>query len=468
MPLIAAGCGKDSTGSANPDLNDTEDDHKVHIRGLVTQVNPTDSTKANLTGSILVEGVIEKDTFYDKAWVTVPTETEIWLSLGDNLRKATFSDLQPGALVEVTFTGLVNESYPVQATAKSIIIYQTEEITFSRINLANLPPYFQFYGTLDEDKLIGLTKGSPFIYSRKENTGQILSEIDYWNLKLSPDKTIVALNNEHGVSILNLVSGKEEVVFSKGEYFLNDFFVHDFMWSSDACSLLLTQEQEWGWLYKIFDLRKRELVSTELQGTLKPIWLDENKVVAINYSLFPKENSGETTYSSNFLRSDLVLYQLATEESTTLTDAADGEYFHYLTTLPGIIYFEQETENGRQLVELNLATNSLASTKLNKHQSMDSQILAILDENNFVLGKNIAGSEVNGRLNNMMELTYYYQSNPYSLGEWEYADSSPKVFLLGKSSLVISSDYRRQIGNQSFTTLYQAALFTLRDSNTGR
>jgi hypothetical protein len=73
-------------------------------------------------GSILIEGQIENDTSFDKAAVTITTQTHIFEQVGQERRPATFAALQIGQQVEVWFDGPVAESYPVQARASDVMI----------------------------------------------------------------------------------------------------------------------------------------------------------------------------------------------------------------------------------------------------------------------------------------------------------------------------------------------------------
>ncbi len=76
----------------------------------------------DVVGSILVEGQIEPDTSFDKASVTITSQTRIFEQVGQDRRPATFEALQMGQTVEAWFIGPVAESYPVQATASDIVI----------------------------------------------------------------------------------------------------------------------------------------------------------------------------------------------------------------------------------------------------------------------------------------------------------------------------------------------------------
>lgn len=99
---------------------------KMDVRGDITQITKSDSK--GVLGIILVEGELQEDTKVDKASVTVTDKTKIFAEGNQEvLEDASFSLLQAGQLVEVEFTGPVRESYPVQATAKTIVIKSTQD-----------------------------------------------------------------------------------------------------------------------------------------------------------------------------------------------------------------------------------------------------------------------------------------------------------------------------------------------------
>jgi beta-N-acetylhexosaminidase len=99
---------------------------KVDVRGKVTTVTAAadDVKKQGLLGTLLVEGDKDKAVTYDKASVKVTDKTKIEKLDGKDRKEAKFEDIKKGARVEATFTGPVADSYPVQATARSILILE--------------------------------------------------------------------------------------------------------------------------------------------------------------------------------------------------------------------------------------------------------------------------------------------------------------------------------------------------------
>lgn len=91
-----------------------KDGDKISIRGEIKKVNLKDG---KIT-AILVEGKKEENTDYDKAMVSILNSTKIYK--GDTKELVKLEELKEGMKVEITFSGPVRESYPVQADAKII------------------------------------------------------------------------------------------------------------------------------------------------------------------------------------------------------------------------------------------------------------------------------------------------------------------------------------------------------------
>jgi hypothetical protein len=89
-----------------------------HIRGQIINVY---TSGGKITG-ILVEGGKETDTVYEKAIVGINSETHIYFNTDGNFMDADASLLEEGQTVEVLFTGPIQTSDPVQASAIEIII----------------------------------------------------------------------------------------------------------------------------------------------------------------------------------------------------------------------------------------------------------------------------------------------------------------------------------------------------------
>jgi hypothetical protein len=93
------------------------------IIGTVTTLSVADgSWNAGVLGQVLIVGKIQNGTSVDKAFVTVTDKTRIYVQTAQGRRQVDFSYLGVGQAVAVTFTGPVAESYPVQATADTIVI----------------------------------------------------------------------------------------------------------------------------------------------------------------------------------------------------------------------------------------------------------------------------------------------------------------------------------------------------------
>lgn len=88
------------------------------IRGTITSVTP-----ASDGGSLLVEAPDTPEFEYDRASVRVTGSTVLLrLGEGDMTERIGFGDLAAGQTVDVWFEGPVAESYPVQASAGTLLV----------------------------------------------------------------------------------------------------------------------------------------------------------------------------------------------------------------------------------------------------------------------------------------------------------------------------------------------------------
>ena len=97
---------------------------KADIRGAITRMIPSGEEGLNrgIFGAALIEGKIEEDTGYDRAFVEISRDTQIFIKEGEEFLKVSYESLKIGQETQAVFTGSVWESYPVQATAREFII----------------------------------------------------------------------------------------------------------------------------------------------------------------------------------------------------------------------------------------------------------------------------------------------------------------------------------------------------------
>jgi hypothetical protein len=93
---------------------------KAAIRGVVKTV--TGVKIKGLVGRMMVEGMKEKDTGYDKASVSILTGAKFYFWKDGKKEEAKFKDIVRGCVVQCDFTGKVLESYPVQARTMEVLI----------------------------------------------------------------------------------------------------------------------------------------------------------------------------------------------------------------------------------------------------------------------------------------------------------------------------------------------------------
>ena len=71
---------------------------------------------------LLVEQIATRSAGHPIAWISVPTRARILVRRGGEVSRGSAADLTVGTQVQVWFTGPVAESWPVQATAGTVLI----------------------------------------------------------------------------------------------------------------------------------------------------------------------------------------------------------------------------------------------------------------------------------------------------------------------------------------------------------
>lgn len=110
--FAALSCQAGPGDLGQPDIRGT-------VEGFSDSAGPQD-----ITGFILIEALLEEDSRYDRAFVTVTDHTRIYQQNGERLLKAKYENIQNGSLLEVWFNGPVAESHPVQAEAGTVVIME--------------------------------------------------------------------------------------------------------------------------------------------------------------------------------------------------------------------------------------------------------------------------------------------------------------------------------------------------------
>jgi len=122
--ILCIGCGGISDANSTPTVTPTqasalgEHTENPHIRGTIIRI----STPEGHISGFFVEGVIESDTEFDRASVGITETTRIYLQTDTGYEVSTFDQLAVGVKVEVLFTGIIMERYPVQGRADEIMI----------------------------------------------------------------------------------------------------------------------------------------------------------------------------------------------------------------------------------------------------------------------------------------------------------------------------------------------------------
>jgi hypothetical protein len=118
LALITVGCHPTSPTPAPTKTPIKLATQNPHIRGQIINIY---ISVGKVTG-ILIEGKKEADTVYAKAIVGINNETHIYINTGGNFTDTDASHLEKGQTVEALFTGPIQTSDPVQASALEIVI----------------------------------------------------------------------------------------------------------------------------------------------------------------------------------------------------------------------------------------------------------------------------------------------------------------------------------------------------------
>ena len=90
--------------------------------GFITEIHS--DGEGDVLGQVFVES--HADKIVTKYVITVKDETLIFQQDGDNLRKTAFKALENKQWVKIWFAGPIMESWPMQGTARQVVIESTE------------------------------------------------------------------------------------------------------------------------------------------------------------------------------------------------------------------------------------------------------------------------------------------------------------------------------------------------------
>ena len=99
-------------------LNTEPLETEADILAFITEIHP--GQNGDSSGQISVES--HADKIVSKYTVTIKTDTLIFQQDGENLTKVTFSAFESQQWVNIWFTGPILESWPMQGTAKQVVI----------------------------------------------------------------------------------------------------------------------------------------------------------------------------------------------------------------------------------------------------------------------------------------------------------------------------------------------------------
>jgi hypothetical protein len=115
--LVGPGCSSAPGEPDGPGLSAGVPAQSADIIGDVTQVERADGRLR-----ILVEQIPTRSAGYPIAWISVNRGTDVVQRAGGAVSRGSSQNLTSGMRVQVWFTGPVAESYPVQATAGTLLM----------------------------------------------------------------------------------------------------------------------------------------------------------------------------------------------------------------------------------------------------------------------------------------------------------------------------------------------------------
>jgi len=95
---------------------------EADFTGFITEIHP--SGEGDTVGLISAES--HADKIVTKYIIAIKDETSIFQQDGDDFRKVSFKTLENKQWVKIWFTGPVMESWPMQGTARQVVIESTE------------------------------------------------------------------------------------------------------------------------------------------------------------------------------------------------------------------------------------------------------------------------------------------------------------------------------------------------------
>ncbi len=115
--LAAPACSSAPGEPDGPGLSASVPTDAASIIGDITEVD-----RRNGGLRILVEQIPTRSAGYPVAWISVSPGTDVVRRADGSVSRGSSQELEVGMKVQVWFTGPVAESYPVQATAQTVVV----------------------------------------------------------------------------------------------------------------------------------------------------------------------------------------------------------------------------------------------------------------------------------------------------------------------------------------------------------
>jgi len=217
--------------------------------------------------------------------------------------------------------------------------------TFAR--LEGVPEYYRVAGWLDQDRLIGLSGEQITIFNVVSGAVDHLG-IKAWNIWLSPDRGMIAFNNETGLSCATVDGGQVRLLVPADA----DMGVPDgVVWSPDSRRMVYRVDHEWDSVHYVFDLDTG--VPQELNTVLDGYFM--NRAVAwptperiLFQTVASVGHDGAREYTEIGYRGDLAVLNLENGEYSLVTGVKDGEFlvFQGLTSANEVVFILKDPVKG--------------------------------------------------------------------------------------------------------------------------
>jgi hypothetical protein len=270
--------------------------------------------------------MIEETVEGDRAWVTIT---------GDQTLEGMFEPAARYTAHMVRVDGVWRWDFPAPteevSSGDEIVPFTLtpEGARFHTVTEVQGLPNFMASAWLDDNRLLGLSGTSPFVFDA--STGQFSSlGVEAWWLKASKDGSQVLFGNGQGLHVVASAGGQPRLLVAKGEAQIGGGLL-----SPSNKQLLYWYEHEWDNECFIYDMALGDSVplDTSLDHyflTAPSGWMDEDHIVFTTRASRRKDGTQEYNFG---YRGDILLVNVKTGKKRLLTGAGDDTFYEALAVL---------------------------------------------------------------------------------------------------------------------------------------